>query len=155
MPVSTIGVYCAKSKDGHTTKDFPRLEPLRCPLREDDVYHSCASLNNVKYARVFYDGEACHCKGILFQYDDGSQQAVGQCRLNVSWEKKVVSPSMLYHQPVKLQYGLGVMVDFAAEPPGDSDWTGWVSDRMSGMITFWFSCDSAVLVVDCGSKVEI
>lgn len=147
MPVSTIGVYGAGIKNGHLAKEFPR-EPSSCPLREDDVYHSCASLNHVKYVRVFWDEEPCHCIGILFQYEDESQQAVGQCRLGASREKSVATPSMFYYQAVKLQHGPGVIVDFAAEASEYLDRAGWVTRKMSGIVTFWFSCDSVVLIVD-------
>jgi hypothetical protein len=154
-PISAIGVYDAKPRDLPTANDFPRLESLKCPIREDYVYHSRASLNNVKYARIFYGEEAYYCKGILLQYDDGSQQTVGQCRLNVSLEKINFSPSMICHRTVKLQYEDGVVVDFATEPVKNSDWTGWGRSMMSGRINFWFTCDSAVLVIDYGSKVEM
>lgn len=145
-PISTIGVYGAPIKNEYLRKEFPRLTPLSRPLRDEDVYHSSASLNYVKHARVFY-GEHSQCIGILFRYNNGIQQAVGQCRIGESREKHVVSPSILYYQPVELQYGIGVTVDFAAEPVGDLDWADWVACSMSGTITFWFSYDSVVLIV--------
>lgn len=125
------------------------------PLKTEDVYYSSASLDNINYAHVFYDKEGSYCKGILFEYRNRTQQSIGQCGIHVFREKKVVSPLTLFHQPVKLQYGTGVMVDFATAMSEGLDRVGWASEKLSGIITFWFNCDSAILVVKSGSGEDI
>lgn len=161
-PVDRIGVYSASG--GCVAKDFPRLQPLSCPLLRDDhirfndfdVYYSSASLNLVRSARVFYDEEQLYCIGILFEYNDGSQQTVGQCKLGLSAEKRVVFPSMLYHRSGVLPNNSGVggpirpavLVEFLREPEEDLDWTEWTANKMSGVITFWFTYNSTVLIID-------
>ncbi len=135
--------------------DFPQLEHPVCPITEDDAYYSAASLENVSSARLFYSATACHCRGILFEYCNGGRQAVGQCGLGIFPTKLFLSPLVLYYRPIELEYGAGVLVDFGTQATGDTDWTGWMSEKMSGTITFWFNCDSVVLQVKHGLRGEV
>lgn len=59
------------------------------------VFLSSASLKLVTQAQVFHDAETSFCKGILLDYQNGGQQALGECRLGLD-------PAQVYHQPTRL-----------------------------------------------------
>jgi hypothetical protein len=103
--ITSIGIYNAsteveKTEDGlYSAKDLPPAEPSTCPIRSSSsligngVFYAHASLNNVYRVRIFQDEDSSLCKGLLFEYDDGSQQAVGQCKFGLLQEKEIAFPS--------------------------------------------------------------
>jgi hypothetical protein len=155
-PISTIGVYCADSDSNKARAgDFLYPPPPKCPLVDKDiVYHSSTSLENVKCARVFLVTEDGPCTGILFEYDNGTQQAVGQCAPFVWPERRFHRPLWFYHRPVQGTFGLGILVSFALAPLRDEDCPGFSCERMAGTVTFWTGWKSIALVVDNDSKIE-
>ncbi len=147
-PISTIGVYCA-GYEKHLSEEFLYSSPPECPfVDKDTVYHSSASLENVKCARVFLATEDGPCTGILFEYDNGSQRAVGQCAPLVWPERRFYRPLWLYHRSVQGTFGLGILISFGARPLRDEDCPGFFCRRMAGTVTFWTGWRSKLLVVD-------
>jgi hypothetical protein len=139
-PISSIGI-----SGSSLAKEILRLEPRSCPISQD-IYHSSARLDHIKNVRIFYDQVIYYCKGILFTYYDGNQQAVGQCALGVFPEETVESPTLLYHRSENTTQGTAVKVRFATEFIESVDWTGWQSNQMVGTITFWYNHLSVVLL---------
>ncbi|KAH8801743.1 hypothetical protein F5884DRAFT_526306 [Xylogone sp. PMI_703] len=154
--ITTIGVHYSRSEVTQTTQDFLSMQPPICPTWGEKYYFR-ASLDNVSSARVFFDEsyaeDESFCKGIIFQYEDGSQQAVGECRVNVSGERTFASPSRLYHKTVPYaSYGLcGLTLEFGSESSHDDTTRrddGWMSHGMEGMMTFWVTMGRSVLLFD-------
>lgn len=122
---------------------------------EWDLFHSCASLENVEQVCLFFDQRGSDpdkcCVGILFTYSSGWQEALGQCRMGVSQTAKVEHPSALHWKEVNLADGIsGVMVhvtsaDMAIDVP---DQDQWQSTRMIGMVTWWFNCGTTILSIE-------
>lgn len=137
-------------------EEFLHPAPRECQLvGKDIIYHSSASLNNVKCASVFLATEDGPCTGILFEYCNGSKQAVGQCAPYVWLERRFNIPLWFYYRSVQGTFGLGVLASFAAAPLRDEDCIGFLRERMEGTVTFWTGWNSAVLVVDNDSKAEL
>jgi len=155
-PISIVAVYCANSDSNkHTAEEFLCPAPLDCPLvGKDVVYHSSAPLDSVKCARVFLATEDGPCRGILFEYDDGSQRAVGQCAPYVWLERRFHRPLWFYHRSVQGRFGLSVLVTFALAPLQAKDCSGFFCERMAGTVTFWMSWNSVALVVDNGTNIK-
>ncbi|KAE8442169.1 hypothetical protein EG329_003757 [Mollisiaceae sp. DMI_Dod_QoI] len=91
QPVSTIGAYSKEERIcgpitpfSHPTLDEPPFQ---------DACFSSAPLESVTRVKIFYNEENGHCRGILFDYDNGAQQALGQCRLGVDPHRTCVKPS--------------------------------------------------------------
>lgn len=61
--------------------------------------HSYASLEGVVNAHVFKDKEQGVCRGILLEYEDGTQRALGQCRLGLDTVQ-------CYKHPTKFHYAI-------------------------------------------------
>lgn len=139
--ISTIGISSSSM-----TKRILRLEPMSCPISQDNTYHSSASLDQVRAVRIFYDRVTRYCKGILFTYYDGTHQAVGQCGLGVFPEEIVKTPILLYHQSETVLRGTAVKVKFATKFTDNLVWTGWQVERMAGTITFWYNHLSVALL---------
>ncbi len=117
------------------------------------VYHSSASLENVKCARVFLATEYGPCTGILFEYDNGSQRTLGQCAPLVWPERRFYRPLWFYHRSVQGTFGLGILVSFGSGPLQE-DCPGFVCCRMAGTLTIWTSWRSVALNVDNDSKMD-
>jgi len=179
--IANASIEFEKTENGRPAKDLPPAEPSTCPLREGsmdgnfDVSYARASLDNVYRVRIFQDKYSSQCRGLLFEYDDGSQQAVGLCRFKVFEEKVIAFPSRLFHQPVepdhfhrfateknphggsakwinfRNKYYSGVRVEFATEKDPSAERAGWTTERMAGMLTFWFSMNSSAVVVESES----
>ncbi|UKZ73888.1 hypothetical protein TrVFT333_001542 [Trichoderma virens FT-333] len=62
------------------------------------AFFSSASLEGVSSVRVFSDKRRSLCKGILFEYENGSKRAVGQCRLG--WDHV-----HYWRKPLSMFYG--------------------------------------------------
>jgi hypothetical protein len=61
---------------------FPQCTRQRLGLI---TYFSSALLAEIQCAYIFEDDELGLCRGILFEYKNGSSRAVGQCRLGHTW----------------------------------------------------------------------
>lgn len=83
------------SHGGHG--DVPFREP-RTYVNPDKCFHYSASLGDVLSCRVFYTYDRKkkeYSHGVLFRYSDGSERAVGQCRIGVDHFRTVEQPRQL------------------------------------------------------------
>jgi hypothetical protein len=122
---------------------------------EWDLFHSCASLENVEQVCLFFDQRGSDpdkcCVGILFTYSSGLQEALGQCRMGLSPTAKVENPSTLHWKEVNLTDGaFGVMVHVTSANMATDilDQDQWQSTRMMGMITRWFNSATTILSIE-------
>jgi hypothetical protein len=132
--------------------------PGPCPI--DDAYFSWAPLGDVSSTLVFYDQHTGTCQGIVFHYKNGAARAVGQCRPHVDPAESVVKPvrlcfratsstrrnQMIYKVQVKFKQDASTTCTEKTE----KDIEGWESQPMQGLVKFWFTHESTVLVVEKG-----
>lgn len=87
--------FIGTDADKQTETTEPNIQPEHWPLER--AFFSFASLEGVLNVHVFSDKLRKLCKGILFEYENGSKRTVGQCRLGwdrvQSWQKPL---SMFY-----------------------------------------------------------
>ncbi|RFU24599.1 hypothetical protein B7463_g11741, partial [Scytalidium lignicola] len=149
QPISVIGAY--PKHESRPIAPFRHPAPDEPPFR--DAYFSSAPLEKVTRVQVFYGEENTYCRGILFKYENGAQQAVGQCRLGIDPHKTCVKPSSFcftyesYYRPrteVRLQT---VKVEFTCEAEHNYDKDHWTCFTMSGMLRFWFTDEESRLNV--------
>jgi hypothetical protein len=119
-------------------------------------YHSYAPLEGVRQVRVFYEDDGIHCAGMLFEYENGGQRALGQCRVHVARSRTYERPSSIayahtytvihvavaglptYHHRVRVHFdGL----------PEDVVLDEWWHVAMEGTVDFWFKHDQVVMSV--------
>lgn len=111
----------------------------RTPLLTSPAYVTQAPLDNVVVVQTCRDRETGHCRGFVFQYDDGRVKSVGQCRLGGDETRCVENPARLCFTTV----GDILSVVFASNDAHlhtavDSD-AKWECYEMSGTLDFWFN----------------
>lgn len=159
-PIPTIGVYNDDAGDScHGAsnilpKVFLRSNSPHTLTCGGWAFHSCAPLDNVSLAAIFYDPLRSFCKGILLHYLDDTRLALGQCGIGVFPEKRIVSPLMFYFKAISLRRPptsrryQGMLVDFSSADTQASDWSDWEGRSMAGTANFWFNHRSATLTFE-------
>ncbi|OPB38363.1 hypothetical protein A0O28_0014680 [Trichoderma guizhouense] len=141
--------FIGTDADKQTETTEPNIQRQDWPLHR--AFFSFASLEGVSDVHVFSDKLRNLCKGILFEYENGSKRTVGQCRLGwdrvQSWRKP---PSMFYDSvsyqitdpagvldPVRHK---SVRVTFDSESDHVSEDGTFEKDfyPMRGCLNFWF-----------------
>ncbi|KAK4041087.1 hypothetical protein C8A01DRAFT_45719 [Parachaetomium inaequale] len=152
--VRFFGAHCRRALDQPLLEPFRLAKPGPSPI-DKYAYFSCAPLRGVSSTLVFYDQSTGFCRGIVLRYDNGGSRAVGQCRLQVDPAERVARPARLCfradssspRRPNRKIYT--VQVKFKqSSPTNDSDIEGWESRPMDGLVKFWFTHESSVLVVE-------
>jgi len=143
QPITKIGMQ-NRNKNGIPLGKHTVLLQAVPPPFYGDLYHYVASLEDVQSARVFYDQDARCCKGILFTYCHGGQQALGQCGINVFREETIIAPKFLYHRLMVTSNDRMLDITFASTSTHVTNWIGWGCIKMTGTITFWCDRRSAV-----------
>jgi hypothetical protein len=110
-------------------------------------HFSHASLENVCKTQVFYEEDGIHCRGMLIEYNNGSQRALGECRLLVDRSETYHNPSLISFAntkrlrsrnprwPRRFEECEAVQVRFDGVAfEGDT----WTHSPMTGTLKFWF-----------------
>lgn len=119
-----------------------------------DLFHSCASLENVEQVCLFFDergsdlnNEDKCCLGLLFTYSNGHMGALGQCRMGLSPTATIEHPTALHFAEVTFpDREAGVIVRVSSDNVGInlSYERQWQSTRMTGIITWWFNSETTI-----------
>jgi hypothetical protein len=152
-PVSVFGAYST----GVEKKNLP-VTPFSRPLVDDPpfpcAYVSLAPLECVSHVRIFNDEARGFCVGILFEYQNGAQRSLGQCRIGVDPSQDCAEPShiclrrQIYSRPETPAPLQATMVKSTSEQTHDHDkQQGWTCYGMQGRLEFWFSCEETQLTV--------
>ncbi|KAF5676218.1 hypothetical protein FCIRC_7139 [Fusarium circinatum] len=91
------GIYGAVSdKNGDDpSAPFPRVLPSGgCPLYRGRLYFE-ASAKDVVHVDVYYEEATGYCRGLLLEYANGAQRALGQCRVGIDPFKSCDKPNWL------------------------------------------------------------
>lgn len=142
--------------------------PADASMKSSHVQFSCAPLENVRRARIFYCGDdGVHCKGLLLEYANGGQRALGQCRLLVDRCETVVAPASVALANVVWWPRLGSASSTTEEPlrairvqfdgvHGDSDDdVSWSHFAMAGTLQLWFIHSETVASVSGGRPLAV
>ncbi|RFU25896.1 hypothetical protein B7463_g10443, partial [Scytalidium lignicola] len=133
----------------HETKIVTYLPPI-CPLKDHyAAFYSRASLDSVREARVFlFTEDKGFCLGILFEYYDGTQRAVGQCAPGIWPTVRFAEPKWFYYQHIACNSGTCLSAFFTAEPLPHEQTLGLSCDEMSNkVVTFWMGRKESAIVV--------
>ncbi|RSL54589.1 hypothetical protein CEP54_009813 [Fusarium duplospermum] len=124
-PISFLGVTSNSKDQVEFTPKTPvsSLPPFRRP------FFSSARLSGVTRVEIFRDPHTGFCRGILLTYGNGSQRALGQCRIGIDGSTVCTLPTWIcianfQHSPPKRGFRLqGVQ---------------WECFPMKGWLEFWF-----------------
>jgi len=152
--MSVFGAYPRKTPSGDKIAAFRHPRSSSAPFQ--DAYLSSAPLESVVRLQVFHagdGGDGSLCRGILLDYENGAQRALGQCRYNVD-------PTETYSQPAFIciletttpprpgwnKQRQAVRVEGACGEHGH-DGDGWTCFTMEGNLEFWFTGEEASLTI--------
>ncbi|KAF5609154.1 uncharacterized protein FSUBG_4164 [Fusarium subglutinans] len=104
----TVFVYNVPHKRGHSiygavsdkkgdepSAPFPRILPSgECPPYRGRL-HFEASAKDVVHVDVYYEEASGYCRGLLLEYANGAQRALGQCRVGIDPFKSCDKPKWL------------------------------------------------------------
>ncbi len=149
--VSVIGV-CPNICDDSDVS-FGLSGPQSYPLSSAAAFNfSSAPLEDISVAKVFYAEGYAFCRGLLFEYSNGAQRALGNCRLGVDLCRVYQKPRLLcrlektYRMP---RFGVerrAVMVELTADVEQHThEEQGWCCSDLSGILRFWFTGEESYL----------
>ncbi|POR37352.1 Uncharacterized protein TPAR_02437 [Tolypocladium paradoxum] len=148
--VKTIGSYSPRAAQGRystSVAQLPRSWPDSTPF--DDPYFASAPLEKVVQVTVFTRNSSPGCRGFLFEYENGAQRAVGDCRLGSD-------ACTTYSRPRSMCTRLGepgvdseiardlstTSIEFSGlTEHGHGLGEGYHCFPMSGVLKFWFNCE--------------
>lgn len=130
---------------------------ITCTSFSDDPFgdasFSSASLDNVAGIQIFNDKGTGLCKGIIIEYNNGLERALGQCRIGVDSLQRLAQPShiclahVMYYRlntEVKLS---GVKVESTTRAIHEHNGIGWKCHVVRGILEFWFTGEEARLEI--------
>jgi hypothetical protein len=153
--VRFFGAHCRAPSDRALPQPFRPEKPGPSPFG-DNAHFSWASLDGVSSTLVFSDHSTGFCRGIVFRYQNGGSRAIGQCRLHVDTTESVARPLRLCFRADSYpsrwpRTAHGVQVVFRQDAPTihtEKDPEGWGSRPVQGLVMFWFTSESSLLVVE-------
>lgn len=127
-------------------------------ILERGQYFSCAKLDSVHTATVFFSGPSSDlCTGVMFQYKNGGRRAVGQCGPDSDGSKEYTDPSFICVEKTTSIRGYDVTTDqskitFFGPHDCHKEADARCCRKMAGsLLYFWFSSESThVQVVKAG-----
>ncbi|KAL2146820.1 hypothetical protein VTI28DRAFT_2301 [Corynascus sepedonium] len=117
--------------------------------------YSHASLEHVCRVQVYYcSAIGGLCLGMLLQYENGGQRAVGQCRVHESLSRVFNRPSFMAYCNIPDSEG-GVDILFDELPPPDDEFPdSWCYYAMAGTVECWADADTATISVRGGRPLS-
>ncbi|KND91539.1 hypothetical protein TOPH_03860 [Tolypocladium ophioglossoides CBS 100239] len=140
IPVSFIGIHSAC----HKAKQISLALPFHGSPPFEKAYFSSAPLEDVSSIRIFNEMEAQACRGIVIQYVNGSQRALGQCRVGIDRDQIVMRPRRLCLASFALGRSYtgdqlyGTKVESSTTLHHKHDRTDWACNELRGVLRFWF-----------------
>lgn len=155
-PLSIIGAH-PQNRQQPVGVDPSQLQPIASP-RVGRGCFSTAHLKDATRLSVFEDPITHACKGVVIDYANGGQRAIGQCRVGEHPVVEYDSPSTIYVAPVgdrRQKWGLGEARVVAVSESGPTpehmkafdSTAGWRSYALSGEMQFWFDRHVSQLLI--------
>ncbi|KAL7924041.1 hypothetical protein ACQKWADRAFT_35977 [Trichoderma austrokoningii] len=147
--ILAMSAYPNQSKSSEM-KPFARFgEP---PFKE--ACFSSASLENVTFLHIYTDADTGFCRGILVEYSNGSQRALGECRIGLDPVNTCKNPACLCFTAItRILAGTPIVLkgtkvsSSAYQSVHTHDEEGWTCLPMRGAVEFWFTNRQSVLRV--------
>ncbi|PNY27728.1 Uncharacterized protein TCAP_02357 [Tolypocladium capitatum] len=139
IPVSFIGIHSAC----HKAEQISLAPPFHASPPFEKAYFSSAPLGDVASIRIFNDREAQACRGIVIQYVNGSQRALGQCRVGIDRDRIVMGPrrfcfaSFTFGRSYSGEQLCAAKVE-SSTTHHEHDGTDWACNELRGVLRFWF-----------------
>ena len=132
--VSVIGISQPQHHDGlidPITHTFP--PPERDHM---DACYASALLESVACISIFRDAETMSCRGLIINYLNGSQRALGSCRLSMDFPESIEDLTMLWFK----HFGdpRAPKVKLSQEKTVSGGWTQLVEGRR---LEVWFTTE--------------
>ncbi|KAF5580731.1 hypothetical protein FPANT_9223 [Fusarium pseudoanthophilum] len=89
----SLGIVTEHNFGSEPLLSFPRYHNDDMNPLDLGCINTAAPAKNVTRADVYYDRRNGHCKGLLLQYANGAQRAIGQCRVGIDPFKAYEEPS--------------------------------------------------------------
>jgi hypothetical protein len=143
---SILGAYPKLDTEAKPIKDRPPQSSV--PFGR--ACYSSASLEDVRCAKAFRN-EAGHCMGVLFEYRNGAQRALGQCRIGLDSVECCESPSRVrfretwYYLSKSRPKCPAARVEFSPGFKNEDDDDDWTYHDMQGVLEFWFTAEEALV----------
>lgn len=125
--------------------EIPGFTPFfhRHPPRGFTNYSS-ASLVNVSCVRIYYETDVKLCEGIILEYLDGSERAIGHCKVGIDQFQECTAPDNLCYAPFipkdpSCQEQQLVQVLFSKKNTHEHSGIDWTCCAMEGTLGFWFN----------------
>lgn len=144
--ISAMSAYPNQSSE---VRPFARFG--KRPFQE--ACFSSAPLENVALLHIYSDAETGLCRGILAEYNNGSQRALGECRIGMDPVCTYKNPACLcfsrvtHHRPGTAIELKGTKVCAAYQSKHKHDEEGWSCFPMQGNLQFWFTNEQSVVDV--------
>ncbi|KAK6070698.1 hypothetical protein SCUP515_08307 [Seiridium cupressi] len=158
-PVTVFGTY---SQDPYNDNPFV---PFHWPGYETHTKlfgnFSSAPLQDVTHIQVLIDRESRNCRGIIFDYKNGAQRAVGNCRQGVDIAESYSNPTRICYRSLKYSFSPDMSArDEMVRVESGSDSThcheegGWVCGELEGNLKFWVSDAQSTMRIDMEDEHE-
>lgn len=157
-PLSIIGAH-PQNRLQPVGVDASQLPPI-ATRRVGRGCFSTATLRGAARLSVFEDPTTRACKGVVIEYANGGQRAIGQCRLGDHPVVEYDSPETVYLAPVgdrrqSMKWGLGEARVVAVGQSGPTpeataalaSTTSWQSYGLGGEMQFWFDRNVSQLLI--------
>ncbi|KAJ3499597.1 hypothetical protein NLG97_g224 [Lecanicillium saksenae] len=134
----------------NSTWPFPGSDPdaVSTDHLMNPLYQSSACLDHVARTEIFLDTDKISCRGILVQYEDGTERALGECRVGVDPSQTCVKPQEIWYKDVSWD-SIGTELFCKAEVEFRSSTTnvtlreGWLRAEMERELKCWFNHEVA------------
>ncbi|KAM0811875.1 putative Heterokaryon incompatibility domain-containing protein [Seiridium cardinale] len=157
-PVTVFGTY---SQGRHNDNPFV---PFHWPGYETHTKlfgnFSSALLQDVTHIQVLIDRESRNCRGIIFDYKNGAQRAVGNCRQGVDIAESYSNPTRICYRYLTYSFSPDMSArDEMVRVESGSDSThcheeGWVCRGLEGNLKFWVSDAQSTMRIDMEGEHE-
>ncbi|KFA79697.1 hypothetical protein S40288_09316, partial [Stachybotrys chartarum IBT 40288] len=148
--ISLVGSYSTKCLESEPMAPFGHPECIIPPFQ--NAYPSWAPLQNVIGLQVFYSEENGFCRGLLLEYENGAQRALGQCRIGLDPVHAYINPTHICflhityslpraptYSPPRTPLQLKAVRVGCASGEHNHDEEGWVCSDMATNLEFWFT----------------
>ncbi|PTB43012.1 hypothetical protein M441DRAFT_56047 [Trichoderma asperellum CBS 433.97] len=147
--LAAISAMSAYPNESSEITPFARLS--KAPFQE--ACFSSAPLEGIVLLQIYSDAETGLCRGILAEYGNGSQRALGECRIGVDPVCTYKSPACLcFTQVTRNRSGTsielkGIKVSSSYQSEHKHGEVGWSCFPMRGTLQLWFTNEQSILEV--------
>lgn len=147
--LAAISAMSAYPNESSEITPFARFS--KPPFQE--ACFSSAPLENISLLQIYSDVETGLCRGMLAEYSNGSQRALGECRIGLDPVCNYKNPACLCFTQVRCNRPgtaielKGTKVSSTCHSEHKHAEEGWSCFPMHGTLQFWFTNEQSMLEV--------